>query len=228
MANPQDGMGNRQTMPSTPNQPPQSGGAGNFWRQLGQRFNPGFRNDGRNGQRVTRGILGALFGGPMGFIRGAQTVEAGGPQLPNGPPARPNFGAPSLDMSAINPQVGNPGVGPLPINQFGFSYGNAPTGPTMGLLGQLNQGTGNPNPSEAQMQAGWAELAGRTQLPNQLPVVNARGPVGRDSRAGQSAGSRTALTGQAAQDFVEGAQWGSGNQSAMNTLAMMARGNRNS
>jgi hypothetical protein len=103
---------------------------------------------------------------------------------------------------------------------FGFNYGNAPGNPTLGP--NLSPGN-NPNPNQQQMQTGWAELMQGIQQPVLMPGS----PFGgrRDSRSGSSAGSKTWLEGQAAQDYVAGMQQGGLLRDADSRLALMKRGN---
>lgn len=93
---------------------------------------------------------------------------------------------------------------------FGFQYG---TVNTPGLTDYGNPY--NTNPTEGDMQSAWNQLFNPSPAPT--------GPR-RGRRSGQSAGGRTVLEGQAAQDAVEGMQWGSGNAEAQRLLAMMQRG----
>jgi hypothetical protein len=132
-------------------------------------------------------------------------------------PQRPNIGGQfegygpvetNYNQTGYVPGMGQPFTGQG--TNFGFNYANPST------PGLPDYGQPNPSPTEQQMQSGWAQLF-RPAAP--------LGPTGpRGGRTHQSAGARTALTGDAAQSFVEGAQQGSGNMEAQRLLAMMGRG----
>lgn len=97
-----------------------------------------------------------------------------------------------------------------PGTNFGFNYA------TPNTPGLPDYGQPNPNPTEQQMQSAWNQL-----FRPATPVARS-GP--RGGRTTQSAGARTALTGDAAQGFVEGAQWGSGGADAQALMERMRRG----
>lgn len=118
------------------------------------------------------------------------------PSLPGPTPVQTNF-----NQTGYIPGVNAPTPG------FGFQYAPVNT-PGLADYGSPY----NPNPSEGDMRSAWNQLFN----PSPAPV--------RSRRTSQSAGSRTALEGQAARDFVEGSQWGSRNADAQRLMAMMSRG----
>lgn len=100
-----------------------------------------------------------------------------------------------VDPSQFAPNLG----GPRPPSNFGFSYANPQT-PSIGpALPQYN----NPSPDANQMSANWQQL---------MSGVNRGAPAPTRSRSqmggAMSAGSRTWLTGRAAQDWVDSNQQG--------------------
>jgi hypothetical protein len=121
--------------------------------------------------------------------------------------------------------VTGPGPAQTSYNQTGYIPGlpgsNMPGAPNFGFQyspvntpGLTDYGNPyNTSPTEGGMQSAWNQLFN----PSTAPVRRVR-------PSGHSAGSRTVLEGAAAQDAVEGMQWGSGNADAQRLIAMMKRG----